>query len=428
MKQAGTSPVALKKDTSNLFRYRTQKADVRLDVRSFNHVITVDAEKNVAEVEGMTPYEELVKETLKHNRMPAVVPELKSITIGGATTGVGIESSSFKHGLVHETILEMEILLSDSRIVTASPTNEHKDLFFGFANSYGTLGYALKLKVKLIPVKPYVELHHKQYDNAQSYFKDINNICKTQTIDFVDGTIFSENEMYITVGTFNEQAPYVSDYKGRYIYYKSIAKKEIDYVTTSDYIWRWDTDWFWCSKHFLVQNPLVRFFWPQQKLRSTTYWKIRKWAHDSTLAKALLVFQKKQESIVQDVEVPIDHAPEFIEFFHKEIGIKPVWVCPTQICNKDVHYTLFPMKTDTLYINFGFWDVIKSDKPDGYYNKKIEQKVRELNGTKSLYSTSYYSSDVFWMLYNKEEYEKLKNRYDPMHRLNDLYAKCVLKK
>ena len=97
------------------------------------------------------------------------------------------------------------------------------------------------------------------------------------------------------------------------------TKKEIDYVTTSDYIWRWDTDWFWCSKHFLVQNPLVRFFWPQQKLRSTTYWKIRKWAHDSTLAKALLVFQKKQESIVQDVEVPIDHAPEFIEFFHKEM-------------------------------------------------------------------------------------------------------------
>ena len=183
-----------------------------------------------------------------------------------------------------------------------------------------------------------------------------------------------------------------------------------------------------CSKLFLVQNPLVRFFWPQQKLRSTTYWKIRKWAHDSTLAKALLVFQKKQESIVQDVEVPIDHAPEFIEFFHKELGMKPVWVCPTQICNKGVHYTLFPMKTDTLYINFGFWDVIKSDKPDGYYNKKIEQKVRELNGTKSLYSTSYYSSDVFWMLYNKEEYEKLKNRYDPMHRLNDLYAKCVLKK
>ena len=102
-----------------------------------------------ADVEGMITYEALVDETLRYGLLPAVVPQLKTITVGGAVSGLGIESSSFKFGLVHETIEEMEILLGNRRLVTCSCRNP--DLFFGFPNSYGTLGYALRLTVRLIP-------------------------------------------------------------------------------------------------------------------------------------------------------------------------------------------------------------------------------------------------------------------------------------
>jgi len=43
---------------------------------------------------------------LAHGYAPPVVPELKTITIGGAATGIGIESSSFRRGFVHEAVLE----------------------------------------------------------------------------------------------------------------------------------------------------------------------------------------------------------------------------------------------------------------------------------------------------------------------------------
>ena len=49
--------------------------------------------------------------------MPAVVPQLKTITLGGAVAGVGIESSSHRHGLVHDTMLELDVLLGDGRVV-----------------------------------------------------------------------------------------------------------------------------------------------------------------------------------------------------------------------------------------------------------------------------------------------------------------------
>ena len=84
--------------------------------------------------------------------MPLVVPQLKTITLGGAVTGLGIESTSFRHGLPHESVREMDVLTADGDVVTATPDGEHADLFAAFPNSYGTLGYALRLEIELQPV------------------------------------------------------------------------------------------------------------------------------------------------------------------------------------------------------------------------------------------------------------------------------------
>src|ERR1044072_7781859 len=73
-----------------------------------------------------------------HGLMPMVVPQLKTITLGGAIAGLGIESSSFRNGMPHESVLEMEILTGDGQIVVARPDNEHAELFHAFPNSYGT--------------------------------------------------------------------------------------------------------------------------------------------------------------------------------------------------------------------------------------------------------------------------------------------------
>ena len=129
-----------------------------LDVSDFSRVLHVDPEARTAVVGAMTTYEDLVDATLPHGLMPYVVPQLKTITLGGAVTGLGIESTSFRSGLPHESVTEMQILTGDGRVVTAD--NEHSDLFFGFPNSYGTLGYSLALTIEREPVKPYVRLRH----------------------------------------------------------------------------------------------------------------------------------------------------------------------------------------------------------------------------------------------------------------------------
>jgi FAD/FMN-containing dehydrogenase len=426
--RAAGGPVRLGKDTSNLFRDR--KDAVRsLDVRDFNHVLGVDARRGIIDVEGMTPYERLVAECLPYAVMPSVVPQLKSITIGGAVSGCGIESSSFRYGLVHETVRSMEILLPHGEVVSCTPENEHRDLFFGFPNSYGTLGYALRLEIMAVPVKKYVHLTHVRHRDPCEYFADLGRWCASDA-DFVDGVVFGREEMVLSIGRFADEAPYTSDYKGPRIYYRSLREREEDYLTTADYLWRWDTDWFWCSKNLLAQQPIVRRLYGRKRLNSMTYTKIMRWNARVGLMRGInRLLGVHTESVIQDIEVPAARAPEFLDFYHEAIKFLPVWVCPTRAYRKDVRFDLYRMDPDELYVNFGFWDVIRSREPipDGHFNRQVEAKVRELGGMKSLYSDAYFTEEVFWTLYNREAYERLKRKYDPQNLQPDLYRKCVLR-
>jgi FAD/FMN-containing dehydrogenase len=421
----GAGPVALGKETSNLFRDRAAGERRRLDVRGFNEVLSI--RENHVEAEGMIPYEALTGACLAQGVMPAVVPQLKTITLGGAVAGVGIESSSHRHGLVHDTMLELDVLLGDGRVVSCTADNAHADLFFGFPNSYGTLGYALRVKARTIPVKPYVQLEHRAFSDRNDYFAQLQKILDAGEADFVDGTVFSPQQMFITLGRFSDSAPYTSDYTYKNIYYRSIAEKREDYLTIHDYLWRWDTDWFWCSKNVLAQNPLVRRIYGRSRLGSRTYTKIMRWNSRVGVTKKLeRVLGLHSESVIQDVDIPIARAAEFLDFYAKEIGLWPQWICPIGV--RDERFTLYPVRRGW-YVNFGFWDVKRTRQAHapGHFNRRIEQKVSELGGIKSLYSDSYFAEADFERRYGGAAYAALKTKYDPGGAFPRLYDKCVLK-
>jgi len=251
----GERPIGLAKKTSNLFRDRHEAPKHRLDLSAFCHVLAIDATGGWVDVEGCTTYEDLVAATLPLGCMPAVVPQLKTITVGGAAAGVGIEATSFREGLVHHTILELEVLLADGEIVLCTPDNEHRDLFEGFANSYGTLGYALRVRLRIRPVRPFVEVRHARSSDPVAFFDRLADACADDDNDFVDGVAFGPQSMVLSRGRIVDAAPWTSDYGFESIYYRSLTEREIDYLRTEDYLWRWDADWFWCSKNFGAQRP-----------------------------------------------------------------------------------------------------------------------------------------------------------------------------
>ncbi|TAK68515.1 MAG: FAD-binding oxidoreductase [Actinomycetota bacterium] len=438
---AGT-PVRLAKRTSNLFRARQAAAGPGLDVAAFDGVLAIDPVARTADVQGMTTYEHLVAATLPHGLVPLCVPQLKTITLGGAVTGLGIESASFRAGLPHESVLEMDVLTADGevRTVSGAPDDPHRGLFFGFANSYGTLGYALRLRIELEPVEPYVQLRHLRLGTAAELAEVAARITTEHSwdgvrVDFMDGTVFGPHEQYLTLGTKvavpPPATPTPSDYTGGQIYYRSIQQRSEDLLTISDYLWRWDTDWFWCSRAFGAQHPVVRRLWPKSRLRSDTYWKLVALDRRYGVSRRLdaVLGRPEREFVVQDIEVPASRLAEFLEFFHREIGMRPVWVCPLRQRDPSAHWPLYQFDPHETYVNVGFWGTVPLprgvDPASGRLNRRIEQVVTELGGRKSLYSSAFYGRDEFAAIYGGDTYASLKKTYDPDGRLLDLYGKCV---
>jgi FAD/FMN-containing dehydrogenase len=432
--------VRLAKHTSNLFRFRNAAPDAGpeqgLDVSAFGRVLRVDPIRRTAWVGGMTTYEDLCEATLRHGLMPLVVPQLKTITLGGAISGLGVESTSLRNGMPHESMTELEILAGDGRVIRATADNEHADLFRGFPNSYGTLGYTLSVTIELEPVQPFVHLRHFRFETPEACMDAVAQIAaegsfRGHRADFLDGTAFAPDELYLTVGAFSDVAPWRSDYTGQQIYYLSIRNAKEDFLTVRDYLWRWDTDWFWCSRPFGVQKPLVRRLWPRRYRRSDVYRKLV--ALDRRYGLTDIMTARRQrpprEMVVQDVEIPVARGADFLRFFAANVGMSPVWMCPLRL-RAERPWPLWPMRPAEVYVNFGFWGTVSLPaglgvQTDGYFNRLIEDEVTKLDGHKSLYSTSFYAEDEFYRRYNGEEYRALKRAYDGDGRLLSLYEKCV---
>jgi FAD/FMN-containing dehydrogenase len=429
------APVRLAKRTSNLFRSRSSVGTPGLDVSGLGGVVSVDARPDgsaTADVQGMCTYEDLVDVTLPRGYIPLVVPQLRSITLGGAVTGLGIESTSFRNGLPHESVLEMDVLTGSGEVVTTRPGD---DLFDAFPNSYGSLGYATRLRVELEKAPGYVDLRHLRFDDLDALAKAVEVIVEQGEhdgvrVDGLDGVVFEPGEAYLTLATWREvstsSTTRTSDYTGMQPYFRSLQQRETDTLTMYDYLWRWDTDWFWCSGAFGLHDPRVRRLWPRRWRRSDVYHKlVGLESRFGVVARLDRVRGKPpRERVIQDIEVPVAQTPAFLRWFDEHIGMRPVWLCPLRATRAWPSYPLEPQAT---YVNVGFWGTvpIEPGAADGDRNRAVEARVTELGGHKSLYSDAYYDRETFERLYGVENQRKVKQQTDPEDRLTGLYEKAV---
>ena len=442
-------PVRLAKPTSNLFRPRAAVSAPGLDVTGLTGVVSVDADNRTADVQGMCTYEELVEVTLAYGLIPLVVPQLRTITLGGAVTGLGIESTSFRSGLPHESVLEMDVLTGDGELVTATPHGPAADLFETFPNSYGSLGYATRIRIELEPVPAYVGLRHVRFTDLDVLAAAVGTIVNEGVwegarVDGLDGVVFTPDEAYLTLATWRGTTPTAgaspstglrtSDYTGQRIYYRSVRERASDVLTMHDYLWRWDTDWFWCSRAFGAQHPVIRRLWPRRLRRSDVYHRLVDLENRLGVMTRLDARRGRppRERVVQDVEIPLARTAEFLRWFDAHVSMSPVWLCPLRLREPSGpgsarRWPSYPLEPGATYVNVGFWGTvpIAPGAVDGDVNRAVERRVTELGGHKSLYSDAFYEEATFDGLYGVANLRAVKAHYDRDDRLTGLYEKVV---
>ena len=209
----------LAKPTSNLFRARAKSNAQGLDTSGLTGVIAVDPDARTADVAGMCTYEDLVAATLPYGLSPLVVPQLKTITLGGAVTGLGIESTSFRNGLPHESVLEMDILTGAGEVVTAiaRPARRPVPGISQFLWDAGLLGAAedraRTRQTVCGAAASAVPLTGRAGRGDGPHHRDRRP--RRHRVDYLDGVVFSADESYLCVGMQTTTPGPVSDYTGQ---------------------------------------------------------------------------------------------------------------------------------------------------------------------------------------------------------------------
>ena len=262
--------------------------------------------------------------------------------------------------------------------------------------------------------RPYVALRHVRFDDAGRAGRGRRRASSTtrawdgERVDGLDGVAFAPDELYLTLARWTDEPGPTSDYAGQQVFYRSLQQRATDRLTMLDYLWRWDTDWFWCSRAFGAQHPLVRRVWPRRLRRSDVYWKLVALDRRSAIGDRLdrRAGRPQGERVVQDVEVPRRAAARVPRRGSTARSACGRCGCARCGCARDGRRRpalarLPARRAGTTYVNVGFWGVVNvgPDAPASPRNRAIEAKVSELGGHKSLYSEAFYDRDEFDRLY-----------------------------
>ena len=384
--------------------------DEKLDISDLDEIIQIDKKRLVCIAEPGVTFTKVVDATIKHGLAPVVVPELKTITVGGAVAGCSIESMSYKFGGFHDSCLEYEVVTAKGDVLICTPDNENQLLFQMLHGTFGTLGIITLLKFRLIPVKPFVKVSYEKYRSLEEYKQAIWGHYTKKDTDYMDGIIHSPEEYVLSTGNFVDKAPYTHSYEWMNVYYLSTARRKEDYLKTPDYFFRY--------------NKGVTNVYPKSLLGRILFgWFI----NSNVTLGAANTFRKVIPSnvipITVDTFIPFSRINEFMDWFKKEVNHFPLWCVPYKIIRKYdwISDEFLKNVKDELFLDIAIYGMHRDD-PEHYY-RIIEEKLMELGGIKTLISTSLYSEKEFWSIWNKENYDFVKRQTDPDNIFRNLYEK-----
>lgn len=389
----------------------------KIDLSPLTRVLSIDEARRTCVAESGVTFAELTQATLAKGLVPHLVPELKTITVGGAVSGCSVESMSYKYGGFHDSCLEYELVTGTGDVVTCS-AESNPDLFHMVHGSYGTLGLLTKLTFRLLPAKPYVRMRYLKFDRFEDFWRELRFRCDRGTDDFIDGIIHAKDCFVICTGQMVESAPYTSRYDWLKIFYKSTRERDEDYLATFDYFFRYDAECHWLTRTVPLMETLpARLLLGKMLLGSTNL---------ITWSKRVrpLMRLKRRPDVVVDVFIPAPRFEEFFRWYERDFDFFPLWIVPYRAPS------LYPWIGepyargigDTLFIDCAVYGKANG-RPDVDFSEILERKTIELNGIKTLISRNHFDRETFWKVYNEEGYRRIKSQVDPNNLFRDLYEK-----
>ncbi len=384
-------------------------ADDKIDISDLDEILDIDVGRMTCTAEPGVTFEALVAATLPLGLAPIIVPELRTITIGGAVSGCSVESMSFAHGGFHDTCIEYEVITARGEVLLCAPDNENQLIFQMAHGSFGTLGILSCLTFRLVRARPFVRMRYESYRTLSEYTRAIWRHFVDRDVDFMDGIVHSPSHYVLSLGRYCEDAPYTNRYDWMKVYYRSTARRREDYLATPDYFFRYDNG---------VTNPF-----PRSALGRLL---VGKFIHSSQLLRIAerlrRILPDQRPDVTLDVFIPFSRVEPFMEWYCEQVGHFPLWCVPYRLPRvyEWIRPEYFAGVGDELFLDLAIYGMKQGDR--NIY-KLIEDQLPSVRGIKTLIAYNYYEPEAFWAIWNRDSYAKVKRVVDPDNLFRDLYEK-----
>ncbi|CAK1354641.1 Delta(24)-sterol reductase [Cercospora beticola] len=403
-----------------------------VNISKMNSVLGVDPERRLVYAQPNVPMDVLVEHTLQHDLLPPVVMEFPGITVGGGFSGSSGESSSFRYGLFYRTVEEVEMVLGNGEVVTASDTTR-SDLFHGAACSFGTLGIVTLLTIRLIPAQSNVELTYLKVDSMEQAMETVKLVQEQQDLHYLDAMFFARDRGVLCLGklvsNIDADAKVTRYFRPRdqwfYINAENRSIKErswTEIIPIRDYLFRYDRGAFWMGKY------TYRYF--AVPFNRVSRWLLDQYSRTRLMYHALHRSDLAREYVVQDVAVPYSKASNFFDYLDQNFKQYPIWLCPLRVGGDSNGTTqglladsASTSPTEDMMMSFGIWGQGSTDPAQAIaWNKALESEIQACGGQKWLYAHTFYTEEQFWHIFDRRGRDQLRAKYHAS-KLPNLYEK-----
>ena len=407
---------------------RYKKTMTGITLSHLRNIVRVDPEKKTVLVEPNVSMGELSKALRSMGWTLPVIPELDALTVGGLLCGVGIESSSHRHGLFQHQCVALDLVMPSGEVRHCS-ASENSDLFKTVPWSWGTMGMLVSAELKIIPYTSHVRLEYHPFDQRAAALAFFQEAASNEQHDFVEGIAFRDDRYVIMVGErTNEVESTRVNRIGRwhkewfFTYVEKILKKNaihVEYIPLRDYFHRHTRSLFW-----EIQDIVP--FGNQAWFRYLLGWMM---PPEVALLKRTQTEELRQlyeqNHVLQDLLIPISTMDEGLTLLKQHFDLRdPLWLCPMRIFQSDAGQIKPAPTGEEMFVDIGIYGIpLASDFEARQSTRAIEAWVRSVGGYQMLYADTYMTRLEFSQMFDHSLYREVRERHDLTATFPEIYDK-----
>ncbi|XP_022169098.1 delta(24)-sterol reductase-like isoform X1 [Myzus persicae] len=397
--------------------------DVQLD-----GIVSINAKNQTVRVEPGITMGRLIPILIESGWTVPVALDMEDLTIGGLVMGIGLESSSHKFGLFHETCTRYELITANGDLIICSKS-VNADIFESVPYSYGTLGFLTAVDIKLIPAKKYVKLKYRPIRTLEKMESRL--IVETSDLehnDFVELLIYNKDEGVLMTGKMTDGNRDTEKYVNRIgRFYKPWFFKHVEsflitwkigeeYIPLKDYYFRHNKSLFWEIQDIIPfgNHPVFRYLLGWLMPAKVALLKL-------TQTDTIKQLYAKHHCI-DDFILPISCLKKSVQKFHTMLNIYPIWVCPAVLRpGKGLMHS--PATVDNMYIDIGLYGEPKVIEYNSTIVRDIEIFVLKLKGFKMMYVGTYLNIHEFKTMFDHRLYDRVRHHLGCESNFPEVYDK-----